>query len=690
MFDRKNAFFGLHFDLHPEAEDHALGADIEPYAVAELLRRIRPDFVHYDCKGHPGYAGYETAVGTPSPGVVRDALAIWREETRKQGIGLGVHYSGIVDHLAVRQRPEWAVTHPDGRRDGEATSLFGGYADGLLVPQLVEIAESYDVDSVWLDGECWGAKLDYGPQAMAAWTAETGWADAPVDRSDSRWGAWKSFHRARFETYLRHWTTRLGELKPGVQRASNWAFSTMSPVPVSAPVDYLSGDFDPMLSADRARTEARYLSQIGMPWELQSWGFDNADGQEELLKSAAQLQQEAGVVLMHGGGYMLYYLPTRSGYIAEEIVDTAAEIAAYCRERQQLSHRSVSVPQIALLHSAESQFDISDRVYTWWDTPLVELEGALHALLESHYSVDVLTEYMLMERLDEYPLLVIPDAPVLSKPFRLRVLCYVEGGGQLLLLGERCARLFGEALGVRLVGEPQQLRAQLVSGAGKIGCPGVWQPIEPNGAEVLSIRYHGEGVQARSAYLDVRADGVSEGHRQLRQEGAAATLHRYGKGQIAAVYGPIASRYYYSHHPFMRRYIRDLVERLFPDPAVTTDAPAHVDLALRRAVDGTLCVHLLNLAQMPVSNRRGFPETVPPTGPIRLSVAVAEQPQAVTWEPAGATLAWRWQDGRLETTVPSLDIHGILVIREATTGETAPSAIQPDVAASAEAATEDR
>ncbi len=37
-------------------------------------------------------------------------------------------------------------------------------------------------------------------------------------------------------------------------------------------------------------------------------------------------------------------------------------------------------------------------------------------------------------------------------------------------------------------------------------------------------------------------------------------------------------------------------------------------------------------------------------------------------EPTGETLVWSWQDGRLETTVPSLDIHGILVICD-TAGE---------------------
>ncbi|MDG0809231.1 alpha-amylase family protein [Cohnella rhizosphaerae] len=663
MMDRKHAFLGLHFDLHPTEEDDSLGADVTEERVDRLLRRVRPDYVHYDCKGHPGYTGCPVRTGWAAPGIVRDSLAVWREATRKLGISLGIHYSGVVDHLAVRRHPEWARQDAEGQPDAEATSVFGPYADELMIPQLQEIVARYGLDSIWLDGECWGAKLDYSPAALTAWREATGWEDAPAGREDPRWLQWKNFHRAAFENYLRHWTEALHRAFPKLQVASNWAYTTMSPKPVAAGIDYISGDFDPMLSADRARTETRYLSNVGMPWELQAWGFDNASGQEELLKSPSQLKQEAGVVLMHGGGFMMYFLPTRSGYINEEIEETAAEVAAFCRARKRFSHRSVSVPQVALLHSSESQFDRSDRVFTWWDTPLNELEGALHALLESHYSVDILAEHMLESRLEEFALLVIPDAHALSDAFRRRVLDYVAGGGKLLLLGERCVRLFGEALGAELLGEPRAANAQLVSPAGKVGCPGLWQRVEATTAETVAMRYEGEGVHGRHSYLDTRSEGVSAAHLRHRSEEIAATVNRYGAGEVAAVYGPVADRYFHSHHPALRSWIRRLAERLFPEPAVKTDAPSCVDLALRRTAEGELCVHLLNLANMPVSNRRAYAEYVPPIGPIRLGILLDSRPSAVVWEPGGASVDWHWSDGKLEASVPKLDIHGALVIR---------------------------
>jgi hypothetical protein len=76
---RRDGYFGIHLGLHPSREDTALGLDVTEDAVRDFLRRVRPDYVQYDCVGVPGYAGYPTKVGWPAPGIVNDSLAVWRE-----------------------------------------------------------------------------------------------------------------------------------------------------------------------------------------------------------------------------------------------------------------------------------------------------------------------------------------------------------------------------------------------------------------------------------------------------------------------------------------------------------------------------------------------------------------------------------------------------------------------------------
>ena len=115
------AFFGLHYDLHPGATDTELGRETTYEQIREQLEKVRPDYVQYDCKGHPGSTGSPTQVGSPSPGIVNDALAIWRQVTRDMGIPLSIHYSGVWDTRALELHPEWANVHADGQKDANYT-----------------------------------------------------------------------------------------------------------------------------------------------------------------------------------------------------------------------------------------------------------------------------------------------------------------------------------------------------------------------------------------------------------------------------------------------------------------------------------------------------------------------------------------------------------------------------------------
>lgn len=661
--ERKDCFFGLHLDLHPRKEDIALGADITEENIKKLLMRTKPEHVAYDCKGHEGYAGYPTEVGTSSPEIVKDSLAIWRKVTREMGVLLGIHYSGVWDFLQVKEHPEWARVDENGGKDTQATSTFGPYVDELLIPQLKEIITKYKVDSVWLDGECWGTAIDYSPAALKAWHEETGHADAPKSKDDPGWFEWKMFQRRHFEKYLCHWIDEIHKFKDGLQAASNWAYTTMMPKQPVAKVDFLSGDFDPFLSVDRARTEVRYLTNTGIPWELQSWGFDLVEEQDECLKLPAQLKQEAGVVMMHGGGYMIYFPPTRSGYINDTIIDTAGEVADFCHERKELCFKSTSVPQIAVLYSARTQFDLSDRVYTWWGTPLNDIEGVLHALLELHYSVDIMAEFMLEKRIKEFPLLVIPDSYKLTHEFIHIVINYVKEGGNLLLLGCKAAKLFKENLGVEFEGEPGNVNATLAHQGNKVSVRGNWQDIKVIDAQILAYRYNADGAQNRSSYMDIRDEGVSEVHAKTVHKKVAATLKKLGKGKIAAVYGPICNMYFHNHHPYMRKFIGEIVEQLFPEPLVKVNAPSYVDMSLRRTSMGDLSIHLLNLANLPVSERRAFLEYVAKIHSIGVELKTVVKPKEVIWEPYGEILSWSWDNGVLTTTVPVLGIHGVIVIK---------------------------
>jgi hypothetical protein len=317
-------------------------------------------------------------------------------------------------------------------------------------------------------------------------------------------------------------------------------------------------------------------------------------------------------------------------------------VADFCRARQQISHRSTTVPQIALLLSSETYWDRSDAVFGNSTAYLTEVEGALDALLELQYSVDVLAEHQLGPRLAEFPLVVLPETYKLSAEFQQALLAYVNDGGNLLLLGPACARLFAADLGVFMEGEPEQTAAVLTTPAGSATVNGIWQQVVPTRAVVTGPRF---------PTRDTRTGGE-----------AAATVVSHGRGQIGAIYGPLASSYYLVHHPAMRCFIGETVRRLFPDPAVSLEAPPCVDIALRRSPDGRLCLHLLNLSGVQRAERFLSTERIAPVEAVRVDLKLAEKPESVSWMPAGGELEWSWSEETLTALIPRLEIHGVLVV----------------------------
>ncbi len=639
---RKDAFFGLHFDLHPNKTDTALGADVTEENIAKLLDRVRPDYVQYDCKGHVGWAGYPTKIGWPAPGIKKDSLEIWRRMTRPRGVGLYIHYSGVWDGQALEHHPDWGRVDEKGKLDPNITSVFGPYKDELLIPQLKEVVAAYDLDGLWVDGECWAARLDYSPRALAAWTKMTGKTAAPKNPKDPDWFAWKTFNRMGFEDYLISWVDALHAFKPGLQITSNWMYSSFAPHPAAAKLDFLSGDYSPSLSVDRARVEARYFASTGMPWDLMAWGFDKGKDQDWSIKTPEQMMQEAAVVLMQGGGFQIYHQPTRSGYIAEAIIDQEGKVADFCRERKAASFKSRTVPQVALLLSSTSHDEVSDNLFSPGAGEFDALEGALHALLELHYSVDILAEHQLGPRLGEFPLVVVPDSPVLSEVFRKSLLDYAEKGGSLFLLGEKCARLFAPALGVDFQGAPRTVSEELATPAGPVSIGGSWQDIALHGASAAGFRH---------PTRDLRRDAKP-----------AASITPYGKGRIAAVYGPLADIFFKGHHPSVRRFLGDIVRQLFPAPAVEVDGPPVLDVALRTTADGKTSVHLLNRAGIPLPDLYNFTDFIPPVGPVAVKVRATKKPASVVLVPEGPVKDWTWKDGWVTAVIPLVKIHSVLVL----------------------------
>lgn len=636
---RKDCYFGLHFDLHPQKTDTALGRDLTDEMADRLLTRVKPDFLQYDCKGHAGYLGFKSATGTSSPGIVKDSLEIWRRAMARRGVGLYIHFSGVWDSVAVAEHPDWARVTPDGKPDDRLTSTFGPYVDRLMIPELDEAMTKYSLDGAWIDGECWAVAPDYSNRARDMFRERTGISELPAKPGDQGWLEFLELNREQFRRYVRHYIDDLHRRHPGVQIASNWLYSSFVPERPEIPVDYLSGDFLGTTPVSNARLEARYLASAGKTWDLMAWGFvvDRA-GKTHIHKRPAQLKQEAAAVITQGGGFQIYYNPTRAGWIDDRLVDVMAEVARFCRERQAASFQTKPVPQVAVLFSRHSLYRTSNRLFGGWGSAEDPVRGTIDALLAARYSVEILPDWKLAETA-RYPLIVVPDWPDIGQEARTSLAAYVRGGGALVLLGAENAAGFAELAGIRVTSTREQ-EGDVLGDTGFAPVHGAWADFDTAGARVVEQRF--------PAY-DARQGGVP-----------AAAIVTAGRGKVVVIPGPVGAVYASYHPAALSEFLRRMVRRVFV-PAIEVQGPGVVEVSLREK-DGWWLVHLSNMTAMQVGPEYPVVDAVPSVGPLDVAVRLPRRPAVARWDPGGGRLDGRWADGAFRTTVDRLDVHGVVAI----------------------------
>ncbi len=636
---RAESFLGIHYDFHAGPDCKEIGKNTTRAMIENVIDQVHPDYIQIDCKGHPGLSSYPTKVGNRAPGFVGDPLRLWRQVTAERGVALYMHYSGVWDSEAIRRHPDWGVVNADGKTSDTATSRFGPYADSLLIPQLCELACDYGVDGVWVDGDCWASVVDYREPALKAFREATGIETIPRKPSDPHWFEFLQFHREAFRQYVRHYIAEVKKANPDFQLCSNWAFSDHMPEPVSAPVDFLSGDYSPEDSVNSARLSGRYLAHQGKPWDLMAWSFSRTrskDGRNQ--KTAVQLQREAAVVLALGGGFQAYFNQRRDGSIRDETVPVMAEVAKFCRARQAICHRATQVPQVAMLYSTAAHYRRNNGLF---QRDLARMSGVLQALLEGQQSVDLVGEHSLTGRMADYPLIVVPEWEYLDPQFKGELTAYVKSGGSLLLIGPGTAAMFQTELDVTLEGGSQSAKdRRLAYNGGLVSIYG----------QVQSPKLGPKCNVLGRLQMSDEADSPSQ---------PAASVSEFGRGKIAAIYFTFGQGYVDARTVLARQFLNDLAHELFPDPMVEVKGSSDVDVVVNR-LDGKLAVNLVNSA----GPHRTEPilDSIPPVGPLDVTIRQAVRPTRVMLEPAGISLPFEYRDGEIHLTVPRVDIHDVIIV----------------------------
>jgi hypothetical protein len=497
------------------------------------------------------------------------------------------------------------------------------------------------VDGFWVDGEIWASHLSWSEPVKEEFTRRTGIADVPVTPEDEHWDAWVDYQRDLFVEHVTEYANAIHAKHPDVAVCSNWMYSVRQPSEVEAPVDYLSGDFDPSFGAERANAEARFLASRRMPWNLMAWTFLRTGAEMWTMKSVPHLCQEAAVVLAQGGSVFLYNQPQRSGRITEWHQDILADVARFCKARKEYCFQSETVPQAAILHS-ESWYLANCSPLFGFDA-FYPMEGALHAVLENGYSADLLNETALMERMDQYPLVIVPRYDNLPGELKQALTDYVRKGGRMVMSGSHLARQFPELTGTQDAGVERDL-AYLPANGGAVTSAGPWREVALDGAEPLAM------------LLDQQEPELN------KTAFPAATVNAFGQGLVVAAHGPIFENYYHGHYTRIRAFIGELLDKAAGGRLIRLEGPPSVELAARRK-GGRMLLQCINRSS---ANRkapnRHMVEHVPQSGPFTVTAPMKQKPRNCRMAPSPVGMEWSWDDGVFTARVDGIHIHEVLVI----------------------------
>lgn len=666
-FLREQSCFGYHTDLHLGELDLEAGADAVPDRLEKSLRILMPDWVQVDGKGHRGYTSWFSKVpgASVAPHLKHDAVAAWREASRRLGIQLVVHYSGFIDLQAGRKHPEWlAVPAPGEKRDPECfrdmwMCLRSGYMDGLMIPQLVELAVDYKADGTWVDGNSWGYRGCWCDRCRAEFTRRTGITVIPAGPGDKYWREWYEFHLATCEEAVGYFTAAVKKAAPDFRICSAWHGSSYFPVSRPLPTDWLSGDLSGNWARDQVNIDSRWLAGSGRPWNLMSW--TNLGAPDYFIKAPEMLCQEATPVIAAGGRYI--FCECAPGIRSSKQLDCRMrqyrKVRDFVKERAPFCRGSESVPEIALLHE-RSRSGKERGIQDWMVLPS---RYATAMLLDNHYGVDVLGAGTLLRHLKDFPMVVIPETGELRPEVTEALKQYVENGGRLLVagvdsIGNFGADYFGFAGWSVETESAFKGKAWAFEPLVKDAVPYYYVSNGADGVFPVASEKWGLGTAGSEALGAEKVFSSCDAEESSSDTGRIVfCMKAHGKGVAGAVPADIFSSY--QRHGFLpeaRRFMGRVLKRLMPSRFIEVEAPAVIDVQFRRR-DGKLYVHLGNRnSGIGFNPERRMIDEIAPVGPVALKVHLEREPVSVRLMPSGRRADWHYDNGAAVVTVPSVHI----------------------------------
>lgn len=663
----------VHLDYHNSQYEPRVGQAFNADEFVATLKAASIDSIVVFAKDMHGYFYYQSNYGPVHPGIEgRDLVVEQVEACKAAGIKVYTYYCVTWDNYLAERHPEWLCF------TRERESYLPKFDE---TPGWTALCLSND-DYVQL-------MLDHTREILSRCTPDGIWFDMPMPNRDVECFCHNCLdalrtagrdpldiraQRDRMQDLLVSWMRRskslIDEVAPGVEVEQN----NQTRLGLADRVPYLYNvDIEALPSGGWGwwyfPVNVRYIRSLGIPGTGMTGRFHRSWADFGGLKTATQLQLEAAWIAATGANVVIGDQAPPSAQLDPAVYRTIGAAYRPLAEIDDVIEGAVGVAEAAVYVSGLQLADYGKTERHGSKAISSGVSGAAKLLVECGVQFDVVEAGTI--DLGRYRLVVVAEGIEFTSAVTDELQSFVDGGGILIHSALPGTTLIEapwlQKLGISAA-EPSPFRPAYLTVVEGFGDTFDGSPLALyEGADRWTANGTARPVAALGEPLFQRSPEHYTSHRQSPMARVTDSPAIVVGDRVAAFAFPVATGYYEHGYWVYADLFKRVLDVVYPERLVLGERPTSLEIGVtcQSANDDhpqRWMLHVVNFAgaTRPGRNHIGYYNEIVPQRDIEISVALPSARRVYNAR-TGEDLKAQCDGGRINVTLPSVDIHEVVV-----------------------------
>ena len=464
-------------DMHVNVTRDEFLKQFDPEALAKDIISTGAEAGMMYIQSHYGYSYWPTKVGEMHPGLIgnEDAFKRLYDEMHKGGMDVDVYFSMIYNNWAYDHHPEWRIKDIDGHYSRDKGRRFGlccpnseGYKK-FCRDQIADFTEYVGPYEAFFADMTFWPTVCYCDNCRARWEKEVG-GEMPriVNWKDERW---KLFQRKREEwlqDYMQYIYDSVKMVNPGAvveMQNSTMPGSWMMGVTENATIasDAVSGDLYGGFSQQTFACKMYYNMTPNLPFNYTTSRCEPSLDEHTTIKSEVMMKLHAMLSFINHGSNIFVDAVDMTGTYEplvysrlKNVYDDVAKFEKYFSKGKPCTDIGIYFNLHGKYDEEMPPMDISESKNISRAIPHLDSSiNVSETLQRAHIPYSVYTSFH-PEQWGKAKMLIVSDAPNMSKENMSELKAYVEDGGIAYISGHSAQPLVEEIFGGKITGRTDE------------------------------------------------------------------------------------------------------------------------------------------------------------------------------------------------------------------------------------------